>query len=616
MDGTTKTPDTKVIGDEVAEFNRPQSAAPVDNKYKDESRGAFSSSNKFNSRPSSAAGYRSASPITRPSTPGTQRVTQVAPISSNVGLQNVEYINLPFNNQHESFTSVQQTVPPVVPRFIEREKQVLRFFCYFYDKDVQLTSKPLRKLTSLASTVRKFTLLMYVETFAVEINEEFIDNSGIQAGVFFRKGFLKNSKNVNFQPSDFLVGRSAIILGHEFHFADCDAFTREYYRRDLGIIQPEKLEEPNTMKSTAGAESATGLGLKYENPNLRKSLGTRSVDYLDRKVQLDKTNRFLHDDQRVLRFRCLETTNESDNNIGLTAKMIGGAKEYALSYYLHSDMVEIRTMKGQKTSSDDATLLLKKSKLAKNWRQMSSKQTLYYYTPDDFLIGNVVDCFGRMMLLVGCDDVTRSYYREKGIDQIDIEVITPSDRQLEVTIPKHGDGYLGIGSEQDTLHTIYGHPKPSKNWKKVARNRGIIIRCKTKLLAKDVINNTRVFNLTFFLEDDTVAVYEEIKKNSGIVGGSFLKRGVYVNGLPPDTNEPRSFCATDIYLGNVIALNGFEMQITEMDDLSVIFCEENCDEFPFFDTFAIIHHLMGRVSNLQYAYKCDLCAYVHISILK
>ena len=127
---------------------------------------------------------------------------------------------------------------------------------------------------------------------------------------------------------------------------------------------------------------------------------------------------------------------------------------------------------------------------------------------------------------------------------------------------------------------------------------GQIIRCRLKLITDDYVDKERAFMLTFHMEDDSVAVYEERTRNSGCTGGQFLKRGVYTNGLPPDCDKPRHFVAQDIYLGNVILLNGYEMQITEMDDLSVKFCEDNSDEFPFFDTYEIIHKLMGQVLDL------------------
>jgi hypothetical protein len=169
-------------------------------------------------------------------------------------------------------------------------------------------------------------------------------------------------------------------------------------------------------------------------------------------------------------------------------------------------------------------------------------------------------------------------------------------------VPALGDGYLPIGSEGDTLHTVLGHPKPSKNWKKIQRNLGQIIRCRCRMITENLIDMTRIFDLTFYLEDDTLAIYEENIRNSGVVGGYYLKRGSYVNELPPelaDTSRgeilPRPYVPTDIYLGNILGVNGSIYQVIEMDDLSIRFCEENSDEFPYFDSLAIIQHVIGKV---------------------
>jgi hypothetical protein len=109
------------------------------------------------------------------------------------------------------------------------------------------------------------------------------------------------------------------------------------------------------------------------------------------------------------------------------------------------------------------------------------------------------------------------------------------------------------------------------------------------MLTNDAVLASRAFMLTFYLEDDTIQVFEEEIRNSGCTGGTFLKRGKYINKLPPGGEEPRNFKGTDIYLGNIISLNGCEMQVTEMDNLSLRFCETYPDEFPLFDTFKIIH---------------------------
>jgi hypothetical protein len=39
--------------------------------------------------------------------------------------------------------------------------------------------------------------------------------------------------------------------------------------------------------------------------------------------------------------------------------------------------------------------------------------------------------------------------------------------------------------------------------------------------------------------------------NTGISGGNYLKKGVYINSLPSNGDEPRRFKPTDIFLGNI-----------------------------------------------------------------
>ena len=39
-----------------------------------------------------------------------------------------------------------------------------------------------------------------------------------------------------------------------------------------------------------------------------------------------------------------------------------------------------------------------------------------------------------------------------------------------------GDGFLAIGSNEDSLGTVYGMPKPGKDLEKLQRNQGRILR--------------------------------------------------------------------------------------------------------------------------------------------
>lgn len=501
-------------------------------------------------------------------------------------------------------SSVTQTPLSKVPRFVETDKQVLRFFCHFFDKDTQVTHRPNLLKVRHPSTARLFNLMIYLNDFTVEITEEKQVNSGHHGGQFYKRNYLKKDDGTDICVQDLKIGGTLTLLGHDFFITDCDSFTRGYFRRVYDIMLGDPEPRPILKDPAIGAQNSTGLGmtgnLTASAQTLNKtSRGTRSQDYVDKRGQIDKTTKFLNYSGVTLNFRCVEIIDDPSCKT-INDAMLGAGKQYCLTYSMCDDQIEVRTIRSTRAAADDPSLLLKKGRLPINWRDQNDvRKKLRYYEPEDLITGNVIDCFGRKLLLLNCDKRTRQYYQKHyGITQHEVFVEDPVEITYENSIPQLGDGYLAIGGEADTLATCYGHSKPAKDWQKANRNMGQIIRCKMKMLTENRVNAERVFMLTFHLEDDSLSVYEEKTKNSGCNGGQFLKRGVYVNGLPPDCSEPRHFVPTDIYLGNIILLNGYEMQITEMDDLSVKFCEENSDEFPFFDTYEIIHKLMDQVLDL------------------
>jgi hypothetical protein len=94
-----------------------------------------------------------------------------------------------------------------------------------------------------------------------------------------------------------------------------------------------------------------------------------------------------------------------------------------------------------------------------------------------------------------------------------------------------------------------GMPKATPSTKTVLKNQNRLLRARVRLLTNSKIDASRSFQLSFFLEDNTLQIFEEVKRNSGIVGGNFLKRGRYVNNIPPNDEEPRYFKPTDVFLG-------------------------------------------------------------------
>jgi hypothetical protein len=540
------------------------------------------------SRPGSAATLAPLS--TLPSRPGTAGMTRSSSAYGNFAGT---------GNQSRpgtgSGTKPKDSAHPV-PHYVKTEKQVLRFFAHFFERKRPESGIEFRRTNTTHEIARLMTILIYLDDETIEIHEEKVINSGVAAGQFLGRGKIKNADGKVYTPVDFEIGKTYDIVGQKFTITDVDKFTREYFKKMLGVHLVHGLPRPSSVRADVGAQTATGLGGKVLNkPNFSMN-GVKSQDYSAKKEQTDKTHRFLNFDGKVLRFKCIETNGDE---MGMTGSSHNGGKNltFALHYYLAENSVEVRNMKTRKLCLDDVNILLRKGKLPKNWRDVPRGATPEYYLPEDLLCGGTVDCYGRRLMLLDCDEPTRDAYRAMGIEQQPIDLIRPEEMQTIHTIPRLGDGFLTIGGDEATLTTVYGQPKTIKNWKKVYRNQACLIRCRSDMVSEDKINTSRNFTITFYLEDDTLSVFEDVMRNSGMTGGSFLKRGNYLNSLPEDCDMPRPFQATDIYLGNVISVNGCEFSIKEMDEMSVDFCESFPEEFPLFDAHNVVGGLVYKVSS-------------------
>lgn len=89
--------------------------------------------------------------------------------------------------------------------------------------------------------------------------------------------------------------------------------------------------------------------------------------------------------------------------------------------------------------------------------------------------------------------------------------------------------------------------------------RSKIMRFMARLEAAEPEDGDRVFVIKVFLADDTIAVFEPPQKNSGLVGGKFLERGIVKNA-----ETGGRFTGKDFYTGARVRLNGFEFIIYQV----------------------------------------------------
>jgi hypothetical protein len=502
-----------------------------------------------------------------------------------------------------------------VPGFVETEKVVTRFYAFFnydrtYDRASALGAPSIAK-----ADARYLTILFYVADGTCEISETKEQNSGLEGGVFYGRARLSNDDGGMVNLRDLAPGNVLRALGREIHIFDADSFTRDYFRRELLLALPPVVAGPDSIRPDQSAQQATGLGF-HKDRNMKQSHGVRSTDYFQRKEDLEKTRRYLQFDGRLLRFVCVDAPGtksaSTGSGVGVEMNAVTGEmelvvpstiKKFALTFTLSDSSIEMRVQKSKNSANIDNWLLLKKSRLPRNWKDVQRGQPQELYEPSDLIVGSSIDIYGRKFLLVDCDEYSRDYYSDRGIEQPVLHLVVDDGPVYVHEVPQQGDSFLPIGSPEDTLATCYGMPK-IVNMTKVSRTQNRQMRCKIKILSKNSIDGSRPLQLIFHLNDDSIQIYEVPVRNSGISGGNYLKRGRYINTLPPAGQAPRRFVKTDIFLGNVFSINGQEMQVLEMDSATLRFCEAYAHEFPMSDTFKIVH---GMVENTMHQ-RIDLRA--------
>jgi len=94
---------------------------------------------------------------------------------------------------------------------------------------------------------------------------------------------------------------------------------------------------------------------------------------------------------------------------------------FKLYYYLEDDTVAIKELPENQQGRDNFPLLLKRTKLPKNWQKkpvdfpaiifdVSDAEVDEYYSPQDLIVGAAINVFGRKFRLLDCDRFTRQYY--------------------------------------------------------------------------------------------------------------------------------------------------------------------------------------------------------------
>lgn len=501
---------------------------------------------------------------------------------------------------------------PTQPAWIAHDRQVLRFFGYFVERgDSQQPGAlgPSQGPEPSQEAVRRVVVCFHLSDRSLAISEPRVANSGRVQGAFLKRSVLTKPSNSGlqarpelFSPSDFRVGGELRVCGRVIHLVDCDEATRAFYREDAGlqpVASPRKY--PDDPLDVAAEEVAA----------IRDRLRARGKKQSESAAE--RARKFHELSGKVLRFSAVWRDPHP---------LYPRTLRLALLYYLSDDTLELLELEPRPTAlGTDANaptrsrVLLSRRRIAlerpgheqshdRSRRPEDAPQR--FVTARDLRCGEWLRVFARDVFLEDCDPFTRAYYLEAmGVTQerfsaSDAPSLPSSDPQ-PTAATKWALFRSKPGLETgDRAYHLRHDGGTSTNQRDALDGRQLRFRARFHGLRRDDPNAERQFVLTYFLEDDTLAVFEPKRSNptgggtSG--GGRFLDRGRFRKSSRAELGDTMSreqqkqrsaYRADDFFVGAVICFEfspNQRLELLEADVQTLAWCETHPEQFPLSDS--------------------------------
>jgi hypothetical protein len=405
----------------------------------------------------------------------------------------------------------------------------------------------------------------------VHIAEPKVENSGITQGVFVKRHRVPKADNELINLDDLRIGNDLMVYGRKFHLYDCDDFSRSFFDESgVGLGGSEECpSDAFTKKNTV--ELTSFKKLMYPEKEFNEALAGKQMG-----IDIKGTQQFLKYDQKVLRFFC----------VWHDTMMYGESKPLIVHYYLADDTVEVMEVMENNSGRDAFPTLCTRGKLPMKYQELSSDLTsigqnghnpkVQFYNEKDLKIGGTINVYGRELRLLACDEFTKKFYMSNfGMTENDFPALQ-DDSPISDAPRVQPPPYTGYGSEADSLGSfLYLIPKiPKEDFKKIVENDGLNLRWMCKLSNPSPEDRKREFVLTYYMADDTIALFEKFQRNSGFVGGKFSERKAFKN---PRTGA--YFTPHDMTPNTTIEVNHFKFDIYFPDGFTEKFISNNPTRF-------------------------------------
>ncbi|XP_076099003.1 EF-hand domain-containing family member C2-like isoform X1 [Mytilus galloprovincialis] len=338
----------------------------------------------------------------------------------------------PYSKYRKSMDESMQALRPyekhdTLKQFLDHDRQVLRFFCYWDDTD------------SMFGDPREMILHYFLADDTIEIREVISPNSGRDAApMFLKRGKLPKNIETLRQPgevtdrtvlnvfgptghggryildslktgavrtdfykdSDLTLGSVLNVWGRKYVICDLDDFTKEYYRTKFGI------EDFNSVSYKKGGYGGVERqwppynGWGSEEDSLCSCMGL-----LPKPPKRDFI-KFMEKDRRGLDSNVLRFLARMD-----TSKPIDQDRRFIISYFLSDDTILVFEPP-VRNSGIIGGKFLERSRVKKPEQPLYSTQMSEYYLSSDLYVGSRVIFNSHVFLLIDADEYAFRYMEE------------------------------------------------------------------------------------------------------------------------------------------------------------------------------------------------------------
>eukprot|EP00928_Gymnodinium_smaydae_P004953 TRINITY_DN1169_c0_g1_i1.p1 TRINITY_DN1169_c0_g1~~TRINITY_DN1169_c0_g1_i1.p1 ORF type:complete len:615 (+),score=132.79 TRINITY_DN1169_c0_g1_i1:78-1922(+) len=463
----------------------------------------------------------------------------------------------PVDNTHRNMR-----LPRLAPAWLKHQRQVLRFYAYFQETVVERWDENCR--------YRHVIICYHMEDGTISVSEPKVENSGIPQGLFLKRQQVPGPDGNFIGPGDLRVGEEIFFNGVNYHITGCDRFTRWFYSENgIDLADDSDLPKDQWTKSYTFQKVCEKGGLPVSRSSMEaKNLTKFQIGHPPADKRLIQ---FLQNDRKVLRFK-----GYWDDNT-----LYGNRIYFIVHYYLADNSIEINEAHARNSGRDKYPVFYKRGPLYREDRTNAYPGMLepekVPYQPQDMLVGESFNVWGRKIVIYDCDDFTQTFYEEHlGIDQ-KANAIDVSERP-KIHQALHPPPHNGIGYPEDSLmNCLSVQPKAAKkDLERLMTLTGEVLRFEARMINGEPEDDNRKFVIAWYPADDHLAVFELAVRNSGHMAGKFAEKKRTVN---PRTGE--YFQLSELAIGNIVVLASQPFHILRADEHTLQYLERQPDLFPF-----------------------------------